>query len=76
MSESFRQLARSAITIGGNRLPPDTIYCAIARLIWPDKTAANWAAASGVKERMAKYWLAGSHPVSATGRLAIVRRIV
>jgi hypothetical protein len=47
----------------------------IARAIWPKKTAANWAAAAGVKERMAKYWLAQSHPVSADGKLAIMREI-
>ena len=31
------------------------------------------AAAAGVKERMAKYWLAGTHEVSLGGRLALMR---
>lgn len=47
----------------------------IARLIWPKKTAIHWAAEAGVGERMAKYWLSKKHPVSDTGRRAIVRLI-
>lgn len=59
----------------GSSLPLGAIGCTgiharVARAIWPRKTAAHWAAAAGVKERMAKYWLAG-HPVSADARLAL-----
>jgi hypothetical protein len=49
-----------------------TIHAVVARAIWPSKTAEHWAAAAGVKPRMAKYWLAGS-PVSADGKLPFVR---
>jgi hypothetical protein len=61
----------------GSELPHGAIGCTrihalIARSIWPHKTAEHWAAAAGVKPRMAKYWLAG-HPVSADGKLAIIR---
>ncbi len=48
------------------------IHARAARGIWPAKTAEHWAAAAGVKIRMAKYWLAG-HPVSDAGKLAIIR---
>ena len=51
----------------------DAVLCAVACAIWPKKTAANWAVAAGVQERMVKYWMAGTYPVSDTGRRAIVR---
>lgn len=44
-----------------------------ARAFWPRKTAENWAALAGVQPRMAKYWLAGTHEVSDSGKLAIRR---
>ena len=50
------------------------IHVIVARAIWPRKTAENWAAAAGVKERMAKYWLAG-YEVSDAGKLAIIRQL-
>lgn len=63
-----------------NALPPgatdcttSTIHARVARGIWPSKTAENWALAAGVQPRMAKYWLAGTHPVSADGILALIR---
>lgn len=50
-------------------------YVAAARAFWPHKTAEHWAAAAGVQPRMAKYWLAGTHDVSAEGQLAIRREL-
>lgn len=66
--------------IGGNRSHYGAMDCTAipaicARAIWPRKTAENWAAAAGVKPRMAKYWLAG-HEVSGNGRLAIIRLLI
>jgi hypothetical protein len=52
-----------------------TFHAKVARVCWPKKTALHWAAAAGVKERMAKYWLAGTHPVSGDGKLAIIREL-
>lgn len=51
----------------------DFIHARAARGIWPRKTAEQWAAAAGVQPRMASYWLAGTHPVSADGILALIR---
>jgi hypothetical protein len=51
------------------------IHARVARAIWPQKTALHWAAAAGVKERIVRYWLAGTHEVSASGKLAIVREL-
>lgn len=81
MSESSGAIAGNAIGNGGSRLPRGAIGCTgnfhadVARLRWPRKTAQHWAAAAGVKERMAKYWLAGTHPVSADGKLALMREL-
>jgi len=49
-----------------------TIHARAARGIWPKKTAFHWAEAAGVKERLAKYWLAG-RPVNEAGKLALIR---
>jgi len=80
MSESLQSASALAIKNEGNRLPLGAIHCtrnfaAVARVLWPRKTASNWAAAAGVKERMAKYWLAGKYEVSADGKLAIIREL-
>jgi hypothetical protein len=79
-SESIAELASLSTKITGNRMPLGAIDCTgilprVARAIWPRKTALHWAAEAGVKERMAKYWLAGRHPVSADGKLAIIRKL-
>lgn len=51
------------------------IHARAARGMWPKKTAAEWAAKAGVKERIAKYWLSGKRPVSDSGRLALIREL-
>lgn len=58
-------------------LPRPAIHCSgiharAARGIWPRKTAEHWASAAGVKARMARYWLAGTHEVSDSGKLALI----
>jgi hypothetical protein len=76
MRESLREVVFSSIQNGCNSSSVDqksAIHCTVARAIWPQKTAAHWAAAAGVQERMAKYWLAGTHRVSDGGKLAIIR---
>lgn len=79
--ESESIVLSASIEKRGKRLPHGAIHCTgifvidAARVRWPDKTAEHWAAASGVKTRMAKYWLAGTHPVSPAGRLALIREI-
>ncbi|WP_291854796.1 hypothetical protein [Bradyrhizobium sp.] len=51
------------------------IYARAARGIWPRKTAEHWAAAAGVKTRIARYWLAGARAVSDAGKLALIREL-
>lgn len=48
-----------------------TIHVVVARAIWPDKTAENWAAAAGKNPSIGKVWLRGE--VSGAGKLAIIR---
>jgi hypothetical protein len=80
MGESFTGGIATAIRKQGIALHRGAINCTaihsiIARAIWPRKTAEHWAAAAGIKPRMAKYWLAGTHEVSDAGKLAIIREI-
>lgn len=80
MSESSSAAPSCAIELRGNALPRGAIHCTtfhagVARLRWPRKTAFHWAAAAGVKERMAKYWLAGTHAVSDRGKRALIREL-
>lgn len=80
MDASESVVAFAATAKRGNSLHPGASDCAgiharVARVLWPRKTAAHWASRAGVKERMAKYWLAQKHPVSASGRLAIIREL-
>ncbi len=48
-----------------------TIHAVVARAIWPDKTAENWAAAAGCEPGVGKVWLRGR--VSGDAKLALIR---
>jgi hypothetical protein len=48
-----------------------TIHATVARAIWPDKTAENWAAAAGKEPSVGKVWLRGN--VSGDAKLALIR---
>ena len=76
MRGEFTEVDLRASTNARNGLPNGAANCTgilpdVARLLWPRKTSAHWAAAAGVKERMAKYWLSRRYPVSDSGLLAI-----
>jgi hypothetical protein len=51
-------------------------FSAVARALWPRKTAAHLAAASNVTERAAKRWLAGTRKPPAAAVLAIVNEML
>jgi hypothetical protein len=72
-SQSAKEKRRSALHPGATNCT--AFLVGVARLRWPHKTALHWAAASGVKERMAKYWLSGRYPVSDGGTLALIREL-
>lgn len=48
----------------------------LARLLWPAKTAAKLAAASGCTERAAEFYLAGDRDWSGDAITAIVSEIL
>lgn len=75
MGESSGQSADFGSKIAGKLLSASASHCQVARILWPEKTAACWAAAARVQERMVKYWLSGRFPVSDAGRLATVREL-
>lgn len=78
ITESNSIYSQRAIENRGNGLSLGATDCPavlMARGRWPRKTAECWAAAAGIQPRMAKYWLAGSHPVSADGKLALIREL-
>jgi len=54
----------------GGKISP-AIHAVVARAIWPDKTAENWASAAGKKPDVGKVWLRGD--VSAEAKLALIR---
>lgn len=75
-SESVSGCGKGTSKNSRNPLQGAAIHCIHARAargIWPRKTAEEWAAAAGVQPRMAAYWLAGTHEVSADGILALIR---
>jgi hypothetical protein len=50
-------------------------FLVTVRALWPRKTAAHLAAAAGVTERAAKFWLAGDREPSPEAFKAIVDRV-
>jgi len=54
---------------------PFPAFILTVRAMWPDKTAAHLAAACGVSERCAKFWLSGDRAPSTTAFMAIMDRI-
>lgn len=54
---------------------PFPAFVVTVRAMWPDKTAAHLAAAAGVSERCAKFWLSGDRAPSTTAFMAIMDRI-
>lgn len=80
MSESLTFSGPRSIQLQSSAVPRGATdctarHCAVARALWPHKTAEHWAHAAGVQTRMAKYWLAG-HELSGAGKLALIRALL
>lgn len=58
-----------------DREHPFPAFVVTVRAMWPDKTAAHLAAASGVSERCAKFWLSGDRAPSTAAFMAVMDRI-
>lgn len=78
--QSLQRLAPQAISIRGTVVPigeqkfPQS-FGAVARAIWPTKTAFVLAEIAGTSDRQAKDWLAGRVPPPAILIAAIVVEI-
>ena len=65
MRSVFGNPVATAIEMQGRYVPgrdvlvPPTKFAAVAKALWPQKTAAELAAIAGKDERTAKRWLAG-----------------
>jgi hypothetical protein len=60
---------------GRDTLVPPPKFAAVARLLWPEKTAAHLASIAGKDERTAKRWLAGDYEPPAIVIAAIIVEI-
>ena len=62
MASTYEMRRAEAMEIqgrGSGIFVPPPLWTDFARLLWPQKTAANLASISGRDERTAKRWLAG-----------------
>lgn len=57
----------------GKRIPPVEAVCAMARRLWPSKTAINIASRAEVSERAAKLWLEGRTEPGADALVNLLR---
>lgn len=79
MRTSSTQALAPAIEFQGTPVPerehPFPAFVTTVRAWWPDKTAAHLAAAVGVTERCAKFWLSGDRAPSTAAFMAVMDRI-
>ena len=81
MRSQFGNPTATAIEIGGHYVPerdtlvPPLKFAAVARLLWPNKTAAHLANIAGQSERMAKRWLSGEYEPPASVLAAVIVEI-
>jgi hypothetical protein len=54
----------------------EQVFVALARLLWPTKTAAHLGAAAGCSERAAEFYLAGDRDWSGDAVTAIVAEVL
>ena len=57
----------------GKRIPPVEAVCAMARRLWPSKTAINLASRAEISERAAKLWLEGRTEPGADALVNLLR---
>jgi len=76
--QSSAEPSRAPTTIRGKfqqRGAGNCTFGAVAKTIWPHKTAFELAARTGASERTAKYWLAGRYEPSAAAAAAIINEL-
>lgn len=67
--------SESGCTPVPEREHPFPAFVTVVRALWPEKTAAHLAAACGVSERCAKFWLSGDRAPSHDAFMAVMDRI-
>ena len=55
--------------------PPERLFGRVAKAVWPHKTAAHLAAATGASVRAAEYWIGGQREPSARAIQAIFNEL-
>lgn len=65
----------TAIPRGEQSFPRNKI-ADVARVLWPNKTAAHLAARAGCSERAAKFYLAGDREWSAAAVSAVISELL
>lgn len=73
MSAQCSLFADSGFTKRGKRIPPVEAVCAMARRLWPSKTAVNLASRAEISERAAKLWLEGRTEPGADALVNLLR---
>lgn len=78
MRHRYGNAVATAIEMQGHYNPekdtlvPPLKFAAVARLLWPSKTAAHMAAIAGKDERTAKRWLSGEYEPPASVIAAVI----
>lgn len=73
MTHTLPLFRDSGFTKHGKRIPPVEAVCAIARRLWPSKTAINLASRCEISERAAKLWLEGRTEPGADALVNLLR---
>lgn len=73
MSAQSSLFADSGFSKRGKRIPPVEAVCAMARRLWPSKTAINLASRAEISERAAKLWLEGRTEPGADALVNLLR---
>lgn len=73
MSAQSSFFADSGFSKHRKRIPPVEAVCAMARRLWPSKTAINLASRAEISERAAKLWLEGRTEPGADALVNLLR---
>lgn len=73
MSQSCRRAAVPSFGFERSGLPVVEAVSALARRLWPNKTARHLSSRAGVTHRSAEYWLCGQTGMSADALTELLR---
>lgn len=73
MSRSYSQTAEGSFGFARSGLPVAEAVSAVARSLWPVKTAQNLSSRAGVTHRAAEFWLSQNTGMSADALAELLR---